>query len=178
MKTKIYVGRNYLGQFTCDGKNYTRWGLMKYRIVRTTKRVMGVLGIFFLGVWGYYGLTQFFPVQVVAVEKEVIVEVSRKSPVMERIADCESGVRDKYGNPIKGSASHLDPKTGQVYTKANTNGTVDIGKYMINEYYNGKLATQMKLDLTKESDNEKMAYHLYEIRGTEPWSASKSCWNK
>jgi hypothetical protein len=106
--------------------------------------------------------------EVSIVDREVIKEIEIKTipPVLKRIAKCES------------NNQHFDPKTGQVYTKANDNKTVDIGKYMVNEFYWGKKAKELGLDLTKEEDNEKMAVWLYENKGTEPWVWSKSCWNK
>ena len=116
--------------------------------------------------------------KIVMADKEVIVEVVKDSVIMEKIADCESGARKSNGKAIKGSATHIDPKTGQVYTKSNENKTVDIGRYMVNEYYWGKIASGMKLDLTKEADNKKMAYYIYDTKGTAPWSASSSCWNE
>jgi hypothetical protein len=99
------------------------------------------------------------------VEAQVIKEVKGKTPVMDRIAKCESG------------NSHIDPKTGQVYMVANTNKTVDVGKYMINSVWHKK-AKELGFDITKEVDNEKMAYWIYENMGTEAWVYSKHCWNK
>jgi hypothetical protein len=95
----------------------------------------------------------------------LVKEVKGKAPVMDRIAKCESG-----GN-------HIDPKTGQVYMLANTNKSVDVGKYMINTVWHKK-AKELGFDITKELDNEKMAYWIYENIGTSPWSASSHCWNR
>ena len=92
------------------------------------------------------------------------------SPVLDRIADCESG------NGTKGSASQF--KNGQVVMRANTNGTIDIGKYQVNLTYWGKQATALHLDLTKEADNKAMAEYIYANVGTGPWSSSSNCWNK
>ncbi len=54
--------------------------------------------------------------------------IEAKSPVLDRIADCESG------NGTKGSATQL--KNGQVLISLNTNGTYDQGKYQINSIHN------------------------------------------
>ena len=97
-------------------------------------------------------------------EVEVIVEVQKKSAVMERIAKCES------------STGHYAP-SGQVIFNANGNGSVDVGKYQINTVW-FKKATELGYDLTNEEDNEAMALYIFDNFGSEPWKFSKSCWNK
>lgn len=92
------------------------------------------------------------------------------SPILDRIADCESG------NGKAGSATHFN-KLGQVIFKANKNGSVDIGKYQINSAWDAQ-AHKLHLDLTKEEDNREMAEWLYLNRGTGDWSASQACWKK
>lgn len=105
------------------------------------------------------------PARIVFAKQEVIKEVKGKASVMDRIAKCESG------------NSHVDPKTGQVYLVANSNKTVDVGKYMINTVWHKK-AKELGFDITKEADNEKMGYWIYENVGTSPWSASSHCWQR
>jgi hypothetical protein len=61
--------------------------------------------------------------------------------------------------------------------RSNTNKSVDIGKYQINSVW-FKKATELGLDITKEEDNEAMAYWIYENRGTGDWYSSQSCWSK
>lgn len=98
-------------------------------------------------------------------EKEVVVEVKGHAPIMDKIAQCESG------------NSHIDKKTGQVLMRANANKTVDTGKYQINSVWYKK-ASELGLDITKEKDNETMAYWIYENRGTGDWVYSQDCWKK
>jgi len=98
----------------------------------------------------------------------VATTTQQEAPVLQRIADCESG----SGKP--GSGTHY--KNGQVVLKANTNGTIDIGKYQVNLTYWGKKASELGYDLTKEDDNYKMAKWIYENKGTSDWSASQHCW--
>jgi hypothetical protein len=162
--TKIYYGRDLIGRFTCDGKKYTRFQLLVLKIKRALKRVIIVSAVICLVLWGIVAGATYFP-RVDIVEAQVIKEVKGKTPVMDRIAKCESG------------NSHIDPKTGQVYMVANTNKTVDVGKYMINSVWHKK-AKELGFDITKEVDNEKMAYWIYENMGTEAWVYSKHCWNK
>ena len=168
MKTKIYAGRDLIGRFTCDGKVRTRLQRMVYEAKRATKGSIIVSGALCVGAWMFVLGGYFLPAQVVFAEKEVVKVVKEdtgKAPVMDRIAKCESG------------NSHVDPKTGQVYMLANTNKTVDVGKYMINTVWHKK-AKELGLDITKEVDNEKMAYYIYENVGTSPWGASLHCWNR
>ncbi len=99
------------------------------------------------------------------------VEKERKASVMERIADCESGDNGK-----RGTAMHM--KNGKLITNTNKDGSVDVGIYQINMKYWALKAMEMDLNLTKEADNIKFAYWLYDNHGTEPWVWSKSCWNK
>jgi hypothetical protein len=100
---------------------------------------------------------------VVYASTTVEVPVESDSPVMDRIAKCESG--------------NMHYKNGQVIIRPNTNGTVDIGRYQINSVWNKK-ASELGLDLTKEKDNEVFAMWLYKNRGTNDWYSSASCWNK
>lgn len=96
--------------------------------------------------------------------KEVIINQEIKYPVLDRIAQCESGNK------------HLD-KNGQVLLRGNTNKTVDVGVFQINSVWFAK-ATELGLDLTKEEDNREFAKYLYTTRGTEDWVYSKKCWAK
>ncbi len=101
---------------------------------------------------------------------EAIVEVETVSPVLQRIAGCESQGSAK----LKGT--HFD-KNGQVLMRSNTNKTVDLGKYQINTVWFAK-ATELGIDLTTEEGNEQMAMWIYKNRGTGDWSASANCWKK
>lgn len=177
MTTKMFFGNQYVGSFVCDGKKYTKWQRRMLKLTGSVTRIIKAVTFTTVIAWAFViGLVFKFsvsePVQAGVIVEETIDDV----PIMEAIADCESGDRLPSGKAKKGSARHIDPNTGQVFTKANDNKTVDIGRYMVNEYYHGKAASKMGLDLTKEKDNKKMAYHLYATQGTEPWSASKSCW--
>jgi hypothetical protein len=135
-----------------------------YKTKVYTKRSIIASGIVSSIGWGYVAGSYSNPRTVYA-EREVVREVKAHAPIMDAIALCESGNK------------HLDPKTGQVYMLANTNKTVDVGKYMINTVWHKK-AKDLGLDITKEVDNEKMAYWIYENRGTGDWYASQACWKK
>jgi hypothetical protein len=106
----------------------------------------------------------YFP-QTVYAEKTVEVPIEKGlSPVMQRIAKCESG------NTQKG-------KDGQLVIHVNSDGSYDQGTFQINSNWNST-ATKLGYDLTNEKDNQSFAEWLYENVGTSPWSASSKCWNK
>ena len=153
----------------------TKWQLFVKR-VKTFFKVL-FWGIIIASILiGIYYLGAYTNPKTIYTKAEVIKEVPIKAPVLERIADCESGKRLPNGKAIRGSASHYAP-SGQVLMTGNNNKSVDVGKYAINSVW-FKKATELGLDITKEEDNKKMAQWIYENRGTEDWYPSKSCWSK
>jgi hypothetical protein len=82
-------------------------------------------------------------------------------PVMKGIAFCESRFRhfDSDGNVLRGD---IEPS--------------DIGVMQINEYFHGRKAQVMGIDLYDFGGNLIYARYLYEKEGTEPWKSSKKCW--
>lgn len=148
------MGRRINGRFD-SAKSFTK------RIVRFTGWSALVLGSIVIA-------GKMLSTDTVTVAQAEVVQLPVQAPVLDRIADCESG----NGKPR--SAMHY--KNGQVLLKANTNGTIDIGKYQVNLTYWGAKATELGLDLTKEADNKKMAEWIYANKGTGDWSASHQCW--
>lgn len=82
---------------------------------------------------------------------------------MKKIAYCESSNR-QYGE-----------KGGVLRGEVNPD---DVGIMQINEYYHGKTADRMELDLHTITGNTAYARYLYEKEGTRPWGASQECWGK
>jgi hypothetical protein len=95
--------------------------------------------------------------------QEKMIEVESQAPVMDRIARCESG-NTHYA------------KNGQVLVMGNSNKSVDIGLYQINQKVWGSKATELGYNLFDEQDNKAMAYYIFKHHGTEPWYASSKCW--
>jgi hypothetical protein len=141
----------------------TKFQVFKYRVGRMIRTVLKSMLVVVLVFVGLLIGSQYMPREVY-VSQPVIVEVESKSPVLDRIAKCESGGQ-QFTN-------------GQITLNGNTNGSVDIGKYQINNAVWGKKATAMGLNLAIEKDNEAFALYLYKNFGTEPWKYSKGCWNK
>ncbi len=98
-----------------------------------------------------------------------VVTVEAKTPIMDRIANCESG------NGTAGSATQF--KNGQVLISLNTNGTYDQGKFQINSIHN-KEASTLGFNLATEEGNTAYAKYLYANKGTVDWSSSAHCWMK
>lgn len=141
----------------------TAWQLFKYKVSIFFRKLFITIGFIGLIVATFYLGGRLNPATVIT-QAEVIKEIEIKAPIMAKIAKCES------------PTGHW--KNGQVSLGANKDGSVDIGKYQINNKYWGKEATEMGLNLMVEEDNEAFAMWLYKTHGTEPWVWSKPCWNK
>lgn len=159
-KTKVW----YMGKRLKDiYPHATKWQVFKYRVrkflLNCLKLVIWAGIIFGIFTAGRY----LYPAKVYTTQ-EIIKEVPIQAQVLERIAKCES------------PTGHW--KDGQVAMNSNTNRSVDIGKYQINNQAWGKKATELGYNLVVEEDNEAMANWIYTNRGTEDWYSSKKCWQK
>lgn len=83
-------------------------------------------------------------------------------PVMIQVARCESTFRHttENGNVLRGTVDNRD-----------------VGVMQINTGYHALEAKKLGLDLLAFKDNMAYARHLYEAKGTQPWSSSSKCWN-
>ncbi len=165
--TKIFNGNQYVGKFKCDGRKYTKFQLFKMKTIKFIQRLVlytVALSVFCGIVYGAFKVGgMYVKPEIVEAKVEVIKEVETPSPVMERIAKCESG------------GHHT--KNGQVIINVNNNKTSDIGLFQINSIWNKK-ATDLGLNLSVEADNRAFAMWLYKNHGTSDWSASYKCWSK
>lgn len=99
------------------------------------------------------------------------ITVEAKAPIMDRIADCESG------NGTVGSASQMG-KDGQVIIHVNAPGNgFDIGYMQINNSWDAQ-ATKLGFNLYTENGNRAFGAWLYANIGTQPWQSSYHCWAK
>lgn len=89
--------------------------------------------------------------------------------ILAHIGDAESG------HCVAGAAHQFNADGSVVHGDINPH---DIGKYQINEDYNGELARSLGYDIYTERGNTLMALYLYKTRGTQPWNWSKNCWGK
>lgn len=94
----------------------------------------------------------------------VAIEVQNyfaKTPVMSKIARCESGNRqfDSRGNVLRGKVN-----------------SKDVGVMQINERYHATRAKALGYDIHTLDGNLGYAARLYKEQGTSPWLASSACW--
>ena len=97
--------------------------------------------------------------------KEVIpiYSMDYKYPKLRQICACESGDGVTPRHSVGG--------------KVLISTTSDYGSCQINQVHL-EHSKKLGLDITKEADNITYAIMLYEQSGTQPWLASKKCWNK
>jgi hypothetical protein len=142
----------------------SKFQVFKWKIRKFFRKV--IIASFCVGVvFGAFKIGSIVAADTVYTVNQVMPKQS-EYPVLDRIAKCESG------------NTHIDPKTGQVLVRGNTNKTVDVGRHQINETYWGKKATELGLNIYDEKDNRKMAEWIFLNVGTSPWNASMKCWNK
>ncbi len=179
-KTKLFYGNQYMGSIKVNGDKLT----LKQRFVASVWRVTWALFAITIGGWIVFGAWQYVDINKTNEAHADYIEITSVPdyPILDRIADCESGVRDPktgYVRAIKGTATQFNKKTGQILMKWNPKSeSIDIGYMQVNDYYQGKTASKMGYDLSKEDDNRAYGLYLLQNFGTEPWSASKSCWNR
>ncbi len=143
----------------------TRWQYIWYKITRFVRAVVLTILLIATAIGLVYTGAKFYPTTVYQ-DKPVIVQVVAPSPVLDRIAKCESG------------NTQWD-KNGQVLLNYNaSNSSFDIGVMQINIKAFGAQATALGYNLSVEKDNRAMGLWIYQHRGTEDWYSSKSCWNK
>lgn len=95
----------------------------------------------------------------------IIIEVKEQEetlpPVLNRIAECESGNRqfNEDGSVLR----------GRVNSK-------DVGRFQVNEYYHLETSKKLGIDIYTWEGNTEYALYLYEKNGTRDWNWSKHCW--
>jgi hypothetical protein len=112
--------------------------------------------------YGQIATTQVVQEETLAIDTEAAVRAYFSDiPVMIQVARCESTFRHTLadGSVLRGEVDSRDT-----------------GVMQINAGYHAAAAEQMGLKLTDLYDNMAYARHLYETQGTQPWSASRSCW--
>lgn len=118
----------------------------------------------------------------IAAPRAMAEEVKTPAEILQAIADCESGIRNSDGSAVAGSARQFG-KNGKPIKNVNKSGgyagSVDVGWAQINITVHIDEIARMGLDvISSEEDNKEFAMMLYEREGTQPWSASKSCWDR
>src|SRR3990167_11030116 len=126
----------------------------KKKLVSYLAILSGILLLWrILSVWASYPITLPGPAERRLEAKETIIP-----PILERIAQCESG-----GSQYNEKGIVLGVKN-----------PLDKGKWQINEFYHGETARKLGFDLNTLEGNTNMALWLYKKYGTEPWYLSRA----
>jgi hypothetical protein len=96
--------------------------------------------------------------------EEIIAEHFKDTPILKRIAFCESQNRQ------------IDEKTG--VTLRGTVNPQDVGLMQINEKYHLEASKKLGLDIYTLEGNADYAKHLYVTQGVKPWVYSSTCWDR
>jgi hypothetical protein len=96
--------------------------------------------------------------------EEIIAEHFTDTPILKKIAICESQNRQ------------FDEKTGGVL-RGYVNSQ-DVGVMQINEKYHLEASKKLGLDIHTLEGNIDYSKHLYKTQGVKPWVHSSHCWDK
>lgn len=94
--------------------------------------------------------------------EEIIAEHFIDTPILKKIATCESENRqfNKDGSVLRGWAN-----------------SQDVGVMQINEKYHLEASKKLGLNIYTLEGNVDYAKHLYATQGVKPWVHSSSCWD-
>jgi hypothetical protein len=97
----------------------------------------------------------------------VLAEKYNQSPSLAlRIIYCEGGVQWHIDKP-----NNQNKKNGEVWSN-------DIGYWQINDHFHRLRAMKEGYDIYDPMENLEYGFKLLKRNGTQPWNASKACWNK
>jgi hypothetical protein len=165
-KIPVRINGAYAGSFREHPFNWQNelhyWWRAKARPF-IAKALFYCFAAFGLSVVAYAAGTYHAPTKV----ETSMVEVPDASvpPILEKIAKCES-------------ASNQYDKQGRLQLHPNKDGSVDVGKYMINNRYWEAKANELGYNIYTPEGNELMAVWLAKNYGSEPWSATRKCFVK
>lgn len=117
---------------------------------------------------------------VLEVEKTYETEVARlalkydqSESLARKIIFCESTIYSRAEN--KNYRLQWNSELG---TSTMTHWSSDWGYWQVNDFYHEKEARRMGYNIYKWEDNLEYGFWLMSKQGTQPWSASRHCWNK
>lgn len=108
--------------------------------------------------------TTVAPKVVAKTVEERVYEVFKDSPIMTKVAWCESRNRqfEKDGTTVFRGKVNPD----------------DVGVMQVNTYYHLETSKKLGMDIMTLEGNLAYAKRLYDREGTTPWNSSKPCWGK
>ena len=94
--------------------------------------------------------------------EEIIAEHFKDTPILKKIATCESQNRqfNEAGGVLRGKVN-----------------SQDVGVMQINEKYHLQASEKLGLDIHTLEGNIDYAKHLYKTQGVKPWVHSSTCWD-
>lgn len=147
--------RTPVGRFTSfktKVKFAVRWFVIRAAIAVIATALLGM----------GYAYSQFESAHTL-VAVNVPVTQAEVAPILQKICMAESGCKqfDVSGLPVM---------------HANTNGSVDIGKYQINNKIWGAKAKELNMDILTESGQDSLARWILLNRGSTAWNSSAKGW--
>ncbi len=148
----------------------TRWQVAKYRFFKAVRWFIIRAGIATLTTAALFAAFMYGSLttpNLTAINTIIQAPIAKNeiAPILKRICMAESGCQQFAA-------------TGLPVFHANTDGSVDIGKYQINNRAWGAQAKKLGYDLMTEEGQDKMATYILENKGTGPWGSSIKGWNK
>lgn len=117
------------------------------------------------------------PKQAEAAEVIVGKPVAIVPPILVAVGKAETH-NDMYCNDDAISRKWCKPAAkGTILVTTNTDGSVDVGGYAINNATWGSTATKLGYDIYTEEGNTQMAQWILNNYGTAPWYLSRGRWN-
>lgn len=180
--TVIYERKNKPVRIYYNDKLYAKMNINKTRVKKNDnsgkKFVVGMIIFFGMVIGGGFFFEDTTAIREAEAKEIVIVKVKDDSipPILKKISLAESMGSHFCTEKLVAKKLCKKSEVGQVLR-----GVIDrqdIGKYQISLRFHKEQAEKMKLDLFKESDNEKYALWLFENQGSTPWESSKRNWVK
>ena len=110
-------------------------------------------------------------------QKVVLIGTEYSTPEytdLQKIVDCESGVRNADGTAVPFSARQFY-EDGSLVTNTNSNTLLkrDVGVGQINEYFHLERARSLGINIYSEEGNRRYSEILFHENGGAPWNASR-----
>ena len=141
----------------------TRWQVIKFKFGRAVRWLAIRLAIIgsIAGMLFAVHLYDMADAGITVVNQ--VVAPQGVAPILKRIAAAES-------------QNHQFDANGLPLLHANSNGSVDIGLYQINNRVWGAKAKELGFDLLTEKGQTAMATWILENKGTSAWNSSSNKW--
>ncbi len=179
---RSYTIKDYRSKRPITVREYTRNGhkgvefSFKVFVRKATIITLSAVIIASSYVCTYFAGSLNAPTRVEAQTVTQVVPDTTIPPVLKRIEMAESH-GNQYCNDDAIARKLCKPAAkGTVLMRANTNKSVDVGEYQLNNNAWGAKAVSLGYDITTPKGNEAMALWIYQNVGTGPWYSSSNNW--